>query len=375
MIGCIDNANPGVMRIPYGLFAHPSGITQVFNRQVAANLERVRSGSPWEWAKSVLRNGWHRLSGKNPPVVIGHPPGENPPSYGAISRIVPLDNEAEFHVDWKPEGRALVSGESPRFTKFSPRWKYQQRGGLAVPFALEHMGLTNRPVIPVPAIDNAEGGVDLDESEAADLDNSTTVLGDHSGAVNHDAVPVPGEALRSLRGKLCLPEDATMEQVIAAIETRAALAREQEAAVAALVRQLAAGQQAASADNELAATRASLVERCLKAHQAGGRLLPRDYAAELSRIAALSNEQACQALDAIAARAPLLKTTSLMEPGTARQARGMTLENEALREPFNPGLLSRMQAESERLKAAGVPADKAWDQAFAATVHHALPVA
>ena len=348
VICTIDNAQPGVLKLPFGRYPSNDGSTvQVINKRTCSDMARMLAGGEtlWEWAKSVLKNGFSSLWGKAAPVVIGHPNNPAAPTYGKITKIEVLDNEAYFHTDWKPEGAALVTGDSPKFRKWSPRFKARTEGGLSFPFAIVHGGLTNKPNIPVPdiaEIDNEAGAEPGAVYTIQDLDNSDTLLSGPIGELDNDYCAVPMNSMVSLRQKLYLPDDATLEQIDAALAVREAQVNKDKTDLDALRNQLATEQdtsmklvdqnnelktQLTAADEGRKTLAKGMVNTCLKALQLTGRVLPADFQSEIARLSELDNERMVKELDLIAARKPVMKTGSLMGD-TAKGARLATIDNE-----------------------------------------------
>ena len=383
-VATIDNANPGVLRVPYGQF--PKGdLVQEVNKQSASNMARMMAGgeTTWEWAKRVLLDGFTDLWGKAAPVVIGHPKNTaGAPCYAKVNKIVALDNEMELHTDWKPEGLKLVTGDSPRFIKFSPRFKAQVRGKKAFPFAIEHVGLTNCPVIPVPDI----GSIDNAEEEGVDeaFEAVCSVNFDNGPDSEDGMCAVPTEPLRSVREKLNLDPDATMEQVEAALKQHGAMIDDHKAAAtkhaadhAALKDQFEAEKaKVTKLDNELTvsknattALRRTLVDKTLRALQQSGRVKASDFTSTLERLVTLDNEAALATeLDKLAALpgAPVVSRMS----GASVGARIGTLDNERnAASRATEHAMEAVKAEQKRLEASGLPSDQAYTRAYATVMN------
>lgn len=379
----IDNASPGVLRLPFGQY--PKGdLMQVINKRTCTDMKRVLDGgeSTWDWCKSVLKTGFSKLWGQPIPVVIGHP-NHDAPVYGSIKRMEVLDNEAVFYTDWKPEGEALVSGAAPKLCAWSPRFKVRTVDNQAFPFAIVHAGLTNRPNIPgstISSMDN-EGGVEPGALYTIeDLDNSDAVLGGGLD-LDNDCCYVPMAEVNTLRKKLYLEQDATLEQVNAAMVVRMAefdkakvdlanlqrlLSEEQAKAVNLLDSNNKLKGDVATSDNEAKELKTGLVDACLKALQGSGRLKPADFLGELNRIKDLDNEKMLKAITEIASRPPVLKTLTSM-PHAARQGRTATLDNEGRRaaEAANAKMAEVKRLTRQLMASDGLDEADAYRRAFA----------
>jgi phage I-like protein len=130
--------------VPYGRYPHKVGL-QIFDRASAEAMQAA--------ANSTLT----RAAGI--PVYIGHPdvPGRadsNPsaPAVGWIDSVEIGEDGATFRHRMNPRGQSAIANAEYRY--YSPHWLLDKVPGGLSPRRLLSIGLTNNPLIPVPAIAN-----------------------------------------------------------------------------------------------------------------------------------------------------------------------------------------------------------------------------
>lgn len=189
-----------VMLAPYGDFPNPKGVQRITRQdgEELANQYRSWLNIP-QWVVGA-------------PVYKGHPDHEQfrgQPGHTdteAVGRVKGLEARADgifANVKWNERGRGLIENEA--FSHPSVNWAMARRtDGTWRPVRLKSVGLTNTPNIPVPAI---------------------TVANEISTEGNKG-----NEVMKKIAKRLGLAEDATEEQIDAALSQREAdLANERTA--------------------------------------------------------------------------------------------------------------------------------------------------
>lgn len=152
------------LAIPYGDFMHSDGI-QRFTRDAGRKIQ-----SSFNSLRSRAARAFGGL-----PFYVGHP--DHPAfadrhtddtSYGWIMEIDSSGNEFRFRTKWSDAGRDIIG--NARYKYFSPHWAATEIGnenGVPVwePYELISVGFTNRPVIPVSPLANAQNTTQQEVAE------------------------------------------------------------------------------------------------------------------------------------------------------------------------------------------------------------------
>lgn len=152
------------LRIPYGEYPHQLGFLERLTREAAENMVTINN---------TFRNRLANAFG-GVPIYKGHPDDRHfaaqhtdDSAYGWIKELEARDDGFYFRPEWTDAGMELLA--NARYKYFSPRWDLvvvgQEAGRNVVePVELLSVGLTNRPVIKVAPLANAEGN-NLTEEE------------------------------------------------------------------------------------------------------------------------------------------------------------------------------------------------------------------
>lgn len=273
----------GSFLIPYGEYPHQKGL-QIFDREAAEQIVANHTG---------LLAKMKRLVGAGElPVYIGHPdiPGSTDTdkrAYAWIAEMAVENDGLRLTPRWTAAGEEMIEGGHFRF--YSPTWYLarQRTGSGYRPVQLKSVGLTNNPNIPVPALANE----DAPEPEIETMNP---------------------ELLKALG----LPEDATLEDALAAIAALQEPPAEEEPPAqeepppAEQPPMEEPPEEEEEAENELQAERDALRARVIDfevaAALADGRIITANEATEREALANAGDFEA--AIDALKQRAPQLKT-------------------------------------------------------------------
>ncbi len=294
---------PDSMFIPYGEYPHRQGL-QLFDKVAADGMVTAHN--------SVIGKV-KRLVGMSYPVYVGHPdlPGSKDSdkrAYGWVEGMTAENDGLRLAVKWSEEGRKMV--ENAHYKFYSPFWYLAKaaNGKGYRPKSLISVGLTNSPNIPVPALAN--------ESEP------------------DETVPVPADP--KLIEALGLAEDATIDDVVAAIAALTAKKPEDEADKVP-AEELAAEKTAKeAAENALATAKETITGLEAKLKKAAndavqvavtaGRLTPAESAAKVTEILAANDVAA--ALRSLRELAVKVKSTSAVGDLGAAKVQVVTAAND-----------------------------------------------
>ena len=344
---------------PWGVYAHSLG-RQMVNKDTVAemvaafNSERLARGDNW----------------RGVPIYPGHPDRPDAPK-GTVKKkigsVMAMDIRADglyVQTAWNSKGKEnILEGECPYP---SPVWRLKDGpNGSKVPVKLLSVGM-----VPDPNIVDADAWTNEATPEAAKEDPApdiTPALSFNDALqiiVSGGGMGSDKEEVRSLRAKLWLPEDATIDQVKAALATRlaeheAAKARltECETEIAALKDQVAAEQ--AKAATATTAMNDAIRDAAITVAINEGRATEGERAALLTAF----NDGFDTALTALNSRRPKLDVKpAALDVRMAHEAR---MGRAAAQTAFN-------DAVSAHMKAPGKDYQTAFNDCFRSPEHAAL---
>lgn len=265
--GTFDADQPGRVFLAYGDYPHNGGIIQRFDRESAETMASVRrgrhqSGGPLTWLANAFKVGWHRVSANDLPFYAGGHPESDPDAdgsaFGWIKDIIPLENGAEFRVDFNSDGLDLI--KKKKFRHFSPYWHSTpvpgEKSNIRRPVILESFTMTNRPRIPGAGLGNAAPaepeGMDKEkpegmEAETAEPTKEPDGITAHEQPEGEQAQP-DETAMATISKALALPGTATLADIISKITALATTVAGYEATTAERVKAAVAEAETAKAD-------------------------------------------------------------------------------------------------------------------------------